>query len=148
MKETISAGAQKVDVKAPRESGGEDNAQVPVLLDQRQGNATKVNTPVRAAAHRTEDHSGRFGGANTKGEAPANNPGVQSIEGNLKVSLEGGENDEVISIELADVTEGVGGNEGDTGDGRAKSDSKTVDEQIEKKGRKNSALRNASVDPG
>ena len=81
-------------MRAPRESGGEDNAQVPVLLDQRQGNATKVNTAVRAAAHRTEDHSGRFARANTKGEAPANTPGVHSIKGKLKVSLGGGEYDE------------------------------------------------------
>ena len=88
---------------------------MPVLLDQRQGNATKVNTAVRAAAHRTEDHSGRFG-ANTKGEAPANTPGVHSIEGRLK-SLGGGENDEVVSIELADVAEGISGSKGDTGDG-------------------------------
>ena len=51
-------------------------------------------------------------------------------------------------MELADVTEGVRGSEGDTGDGRTKSGSETVDEQIEKKGRKNSALRNARVDPG
>ena len=72
---------------------------------------------------------------------------MNSVEGHLKVSLGSGENDEVISIELAGVTEGVRGNEGNTGDGRAKSDSKTVDEQMEKKGRKNSALRDARVDP-
>ena len=58
---------------AKRESGGEDNAQAPVLLDQRQGNATKVNTAVRAAAQRT-----------------ANTPGMHGIEGHLKVSLGGG----------------------------------------------------------
>ena len=46
------------------------------------------------------------------------------------------------------MTEGVRGNKGDTRDSGAKSDSETVDEQIEKKGRKNSALRNARVDPG
>ena len=68
--------------------------------------------------------------------------------GHLKVSLQSGENDEAISIELAGVTEGVRGSEGNTGDGRAKSDSKTVNQQIEKKGRKNSALRNARIDPG
>ena len=148
VKETIPARAQKVDVRAPRESGGEDNAQIPVLLNQRQGNATKVNTAVRAAAQRTEDHGGGFGGANTKGEAPANTPGMHGIEGHLKVSLGGGEQDEVVSIELADVTEGVRGSKGDTRDSGAKSDSETVDEQIEKKGGKNSALRNARVDPG
>ena len=105
VKETIPAGAQKVDMRAPRESGGED-------------------TP----------NGGRFGGANTKGEAPANTPGMHGIEGHLKVSLGGGEHDEVVSIELADVTEGVRGNKGDTRDSGAKSDSETVDEQIEKKG--------------
>ena len=65
------AGAEKVDVRAPRERG-EDNAQV--LLNQGQGNATEVNTAVWAAAQRTEDHSGGFGGADTKGEAPSNTP--------------------------------------------------------------------------
>ena len=72
VKETIPAGAEKVDVRAARESGGEVNAQIPVL--PRQGNATEVNTAVRAAAQRTEDHSGGIGGANTKGGAPANTP--------------------------------------------------------------------------
>ena len=148
VKETIPAGAEKVDVRAPRESGREDNAQIPVLLNQGQGNATEVNTAVRAAAQRTEDHSGGFGGANTTGEAPANTPGMHSVEDHLKISLGSGENDEVFSTELASVTEGVRGNEGNTGDGRTKSDSKTVYQQIEKKGRKNSALRNARVDPG
>ena len=90
MKETIPAVAEKVDVRAPRESVGEDNAQVPVLLDLGQGNATEVNTAVRAAAHRTEDHSGGFGGADTKGEAPTNTPGMHSVEGHLKVSLRSG----------------------------------------------------------
>ena len=47
-------------------------------------------------------------------------------EGQLKVSLGCGENDEVISIELASVTEGVRGGEGNTRDGRAKGDSETV----------------------
>ena len=46
------------------------------------------------------------------------------------------------------MTEGVRGGEGNTKDGRAKSDSETVNQQIEKKGRQNSALRNARVDPG
>ena len=147
VKETIPAGAEKVDVRAPRESGREDNAQIPVLLNQGQGNATEVNIAVRAAAQRTEDHGGGCG-ANTKGEAPANTPTMHSVKGHLKVSLSSGENDEVITIELASVTEGVRGSEGNTRDGRAKSDSETVDEQIEKKGRKNSALRNARVDPG
>ena len=72
VKETIPAGAETVDVRTPRESGGEDNAQTPLLLDQERGNATEVNTAVRAAAQRTEDHSGGFGGANTIREAPAN----------------------------------------------------------------------------
>ena len=53
VKETIPARAEKVDVRAPRECGREDNAQIPVLLDQGQENATEVNTAVRAAAHRT-----------------------------------------------------------------------------------------------
>ena len=147
VKETIPAGAQEVNVRAPRESGGEDDAQVPVLLNQGQGNATEVNTAVRAAAQRTKDHGGGFGGANTKGEAPTNTPGMHGIEGHLKVSLGGGEHDEVVSIEQADVTEGVRGNKGDTRDGGTKSDNETVDEQIEKKGGKNSALRNTRVDP-
>ena len=60
VKETIPAGAEKADVRAPRESGGEGSAQIPVLLGQGQGNATEVYTPVRAAAQRTEDHSGGF----------------------------------------------------------------------------------------
>ena len=126
MKKTISSGTKKVDVRAPRERGGKDNAQIPVLLNQGQGNATEVNTAVRAAAQRTEDHGGGFGGANTKGEVLANNPGMHGIEGQLKVSLGSGENDEVISVELASVTEGVRGGEGNTGDGRAKGDSETV----------------------
>ena len=85
-----------------------------------------MNTAVRAAAQRTEDHSGGFGGADTKGEAPANTPGMHSVKDHLKVSQGSGYNDEVISVELADVTEGVRSNEGNTRDGRAKSDSKTV----------------------
>ena len=107
-----------------------------------------VYTAVRAAAQRTAGHSGGFGGADTKGESPANTPGIHSVEGHLKVSLRSGENDKVIGIELADVTEGVRGSEGDTRNGRTESGSETVDEQFEKKGRKNSALRNARVDPG
>ena len=105
---------------------GKDNAQIPVLLNQRQGNATEVNTAVRAAAQRTEDHGGGYGGANTKGEAPANTPSMHGIEGQLKVSLGSGGNDEVISVELASVTEGVRGGEGNTRDGRVKGDNKTV----------------------
>ena len=66
-----------------------------------------MNTAVRAAAQRTEDHGGGFGGTNTKGEAPANTPSMHGIEGQLKVNLGSGENDKVISIELASVTEGV-----------------------------------------
>ena len=142
VKETIPAGAEKIDVRAAR-----DNAQIPVLLNQGQGNATKVNTAVRAAAQRTEYHSGGFGAANTKGEAPANTPGMHSVEGHLKVSLGSGENDEVISIELAGVTEGVRGSEGNTRDGRAKSDSKTVNQQIEKKVRKNFCLAQCQSRP-
>ena len=69
VKETIPAGAQEVDVRAPRESGREDNAQIPVLLDQGQGNATEVNPAVRAAAQRTEDHSGGFGGRHQRRNA-------------------------------------------------------------------------------
>ena len=53
VKKTIPRGTEKVDVRAPRESGREDNAQIPVLLDQGQGNATEVNTAVRAS--RAED---------------------------------------------------------------------------------------------
>ena len=83
MKETIPAGAEKVDVRAPRESGERGH----VLLDQGQGNATEVNTAVRAATQRTEDHSGGFGGADTKGESPANTPGMHSVEDHLKVNL-------------------------------------------------------------
>ena len=33
VKETIPARAEKVDARAPRESGREDSAQIPVLLD-------------------------------------------------------------------------------------------------------------------
>ena len=55
---------------------------------------------------------------------------MHSVDCHLKVSLGSGENDEVISTELAGVTEGVRGSEGNTGDGRAKSDSKTVNQQI------------------
>ena len=80
----------------------------------------------RATAQRTEDHSGGFGGANTQGEAPTNTPGMHSVRDHLKESLGSGENDEVISTELAAVTKGVRGSEGNTGGGRAKSDSKTV----------------------
>ena len=80
-----------------------------------------MNTAVRAAAQRTEDHIGGFGGADTKGESPANTPGMHSVEGHLKVNLRCKQNDEVISIELVDVTEGVRGSEGDTGDSRTKS---------------------------
>ena len=50
-------------------------------------------------------------------------------------------------MEVADVTEGVRSDEGDTRNGRMKGGSETVDEQVEKKGGKNSALRNDSVDP-
>ena len=132
IKEMIPAGAEKLDVRAPRESGGKNDTEIPQLLKQGQGNATEVNTAVRAAAQRTEDG---FGGANTKGEAPANTPGMHSVKGHLKVSLGSGENDEVINIELAGVTEGVRGSKGNTRDGRAKSDSKTVNQKIEKKGR-------------
>ena len=67
---------------------------------------------------------------------------MHSVEGHLKVSLGSGENDEVTG-----VTEGVRRSEGNS-NGRAKSDSKTVNQQIEKKGRKNSASRNARVDLG
>ena len=72
---------------------------------------------------------------------------MHGIEGQLKVNLGSGENDKVISIELASVTEGVRGGEGHTRDGRAKGDSETVNKQIEEKRRKNSALRDARVDP-
>ena len=87
VEETIPTGAEKVDVRAPRQSGREDNAQIPVLLDQGQGNATELNTVVRAAAQSTEDHSGGFGGTNTKGETPADTPGMYRVKGQLKVSL-------------------------------------------------------------
>ena len=74
-------------MRAPRERGREDNAQIPVLLDEGQGNAARVYTAVRAAAQRTKDHCGGIGGANTTGEAPANTPGMPSVEGQLKVDL-------------------------------------------------------------
>ena len=70
VKETIPAGAQKVDVRAPRESGGEDNAQIPVLLDQRQGNHQGEHSSQGGRAEDRRPWCG-FGGANTKGEAPA-----------------------------------------------------------------------------
>ena len=41
---------------------------------------------------------------------------MHSVEGHLKVSLGSGENDEVISIELAGVTERVRTSEGNTRD--------------------------------
>ena len=141
VKETIPVGAQKLDVRASRESGGEDNAQIPVLLNQGQGNATEVNTAVRAAAHRTEDHSGGFGGANTKGEAPANTQGMHSVKGRLKVSLGSGENDEVISIESEAARETPGMAE-------RRVTARLSIRRLKKKGRKNSALRNARIDPG
>ena len=72
---------------------------------------------------------------------------MHGIEGQLKVNLGSGENDKVISIELASVTEGVRGGEGHTRDGRAKGDSETVNKQIEEKRRKNPAPRDARVDP-
>ena len=72
---------------------------------------------------------------------------MHGIEGQLKVNLGSGENDKVISIELASVTEGVRGGEGHTRGGRAKGDSETVNIQIEEKRRENSALRDAKVDP-
>ena len=100
--------------------GEKKNSQIPALLDRGKGNAAEVYTAVRAAAQRTEDHSGGFGGVDTKGESPANTPGMHSAEGHLKVNLRCTKNDEDISRELADVTEGVRGSEGDTGDGRTK----------------------------
>ena len=106
-----------------------------------------MNTAVRAAVQKTENHGGGFGGTNTKGEAPTNTPSMHGIEGKLKVNLGSGENDKVINIELANVTEGVRGGEGHTRDGRAKSDSETVNKQIEEKRKKNSVLRDARVDP-
>ena len=126
VKKTIPSGTKKVDVRAPRERGRKDNAQILALVNQGQGNATEVNTAVRAPVQRTEDHGGGFGGTNTKGEAPANTPGMHGIEGQLKVSLGCGENDEVISVEPASATEGDRGGEGNTRDGRAKGDSETV----------------------
>ena len=45
------------------------------------------------------------------------------------------------------MTKSVRSDEGDTGNGRTKFGGKTVDEQVEKKGRNNSALCNARVDP-
>ena len=78
VKETIPAGAEKVNVRVLRESGREDNAQIPVLVDLGQGNASKVNAAVRAAAQRTENHCGGLGGADTKGDAPANTPGTHT----------------------------------------------------------------------
>ena len=81
VKKTIFSGTKKVYVRAPRESGRKDNAQIPVLLNQGQGNPTEVNTAVRAAAQRTEDQRGGFGGADTRGESPANTPSMHSVEG-------------------------------------------------------------------
>ena len=77
VKETIPVRADNVDVRAPRKGGRKDNAEIPVLLDQGQGNAAKVHTAVRAA-QRTKDHSCGLGGADTKGEAPANTPSTAS----------------------------------------------------------------------
>ena len=87
VKETIPARTDKIDVRAQRKGGREDNTQVPVLLDQRQGNAAKMYTAVRAAAQRTKDHSGGLGGADTKIETPANAPSMHGVESQLKVSL-------------------------------------------------------------
>ena len=70
VKETIPAGAEKVDVRAARESGGEVNAQIPVLPRARERHRGEHSSQGR----RAEDHSGGIGGANTKGEAPANTP--------------------------------------------------------------------------
>ena len=89
-------------------------------------------------------HCGRFGGANTKGEAPANTLSMHSVEGHLKV-LGSGENDG----QRAGRCDGRSQRQrGKHRDGRVKSDSKTVNRWIEKKGRKNFALRNARVDSG
>ena len=97
VRKTIPARAEKVDARAPRESGERGQRPNTCTAEPRARNATEVSTAVRAAAQRTEDHSGGFGGADSKGEAPANTPGMRSIEGHLKVSLGSGENDEVIS---------------------------------------------------
>ena len=70
---------------------------------------------------------------------------MHSIEGQLKVNLGSGENDKVISIELASVKESEVVR--DTPGMVEKSDSETVNKQIEEKRRKNSALRDARVDP-
>ena len=67
VKETILAGAG-----APRER---TTPQTPVLVNQGQGNATEVNTAVRGGQRRgPKTMVADLGGANTKGEAPANTP--------------------------------------------------------------------------
>ena len=85
--ETIPAKRDEIDVRAPRKGGRENNPQVPVLLDQRQRNAAKMYTAVRAAAQRTKDHGGGLGGADTKRETPTNAPSVHSVESHLKISM-------------------------------------------------------------
>ena len=57
VKETISMGAEKLDVRAKREWG---RGQRPNFCSAGpgQGNATEVNTAIRAAGQRTEDHGG------------------------------------------------------------------------------------------
>ena len=59
---------------------------------------------------------------------------MHGIEGQLKVSLGSGENDEVISMELASVTEGVRGGEGNTSDGKAKGDSELSISRLKRRG--------------
>ena len=50
------------------------------MLDQRQGNAAKMYTAVRATAQRTKDHGGGLGGTDTKRETPANPKHAQRRE--------------------------------------------------------------------
>ena len=118
MKKTIPSGTKKVDVRAPRERGGKDK------------HPNTCTAEPRARERHRGEHSGRAEDRKPwwriwwdqhQREAPG-------IEGQLKVSLGSGENDEVISIELASVTEGVRGGEGNTRDGRAKGDSETVNQ--------------------
>ena len=99
-----------------------------------------MNTAVRVAAQRDRRPWWRiWWDQHQKAKRQRTPQACTASRGHLKVSLGSGENDEVISIELAGA-EGVRGGKGNTGDGRAKSDSETANQKIEKKGEKEFCL--------
>ena len=134
-------GAEKVDVRASRENGGEDNAQIPVLY-QGQGNATEANTAVRAAAHRTEDHSGGFEGANQRRSASEHPRHAQrrgSSEGQPEKRMERqGRQHRVGRRDGRSQRQGMA---------ERRVTARLSTSRLKRR-RKDSALRNARVDPG